>query len=204
MVGELNYFLRLQVKQQEDGIFISQEKYTKNLVKRFGLDSKKHISIPMSSSAKLSLDAASVEVDPTLYRSMIGSLLYLTASRLDITFNLGVCARFQAAPKESHLTVVKRIIRYINGTFDYGIWCIDDRKNTSGGCFYLGNNLVSWMSKKQNSVSLSMVEAEYIAAMSPTKRTLLPRNPLSILARTLTTSSPLRQTWLMTIAANEP
>ena len=94
MVGELNYFLGLQVKQREDGIFISQEKYAKNLVKRFGLDSKKHTSTPMSSSAKLSRDAAGVKVDPTLYRSMIGSLLYLTASRPDIAFNVGVCARF--------------------------------------------------------------------------------------------------------------
>ena len=76
----------------------------------------------MSSSVKLSLDATGVEVDPTLYRNMIGSLFYLTASRLDITFSVGVCARFQAAPKESHLTVVKRIIHYINDTSDYGIW----------------------------------------------------------------------------------
>ncbi|XP_065632598.1 secreted RxLR effector protein 161-like [Quercus suber] len=139
----------------------------------------------MSSSAKLSRDAAGIDVDPTLYRSMIGSLLYLTASKLDITFSVGVCARFQAAPKESHLTMVKQIIHYINGTFDYGIWysrdsneclagysdadwarCIDDRKSTSGGCFYLGNNLVSWMSKKQNSVSLSTSEVEYIATAS--------------------------------------
>ena len=139
----------------------------------------------MSSSAKLSCNAASIKVDPTLYRSMIGSLLYLTASRLDIAFSVEVCARFQATPKESHLTAVKRIIRYINGTSDYGIWysrdsneClagysnadwagfIDDRKSTSDGCFYLGNNLVSWMSKKQNSVSLSTAEAEYIATAS--------------------------------------
>ena len=122
MVGELKYFLGLQVKQREDGIFISQEKYAKNLVKRFGLDSKKHISTPMSSSAKLSRDAAGIEMDPTLYRSMIDSLLYLTTSKPDIAFSVGVCARFQATPKESHLIAVKRIIRYINGTSDYGIW----------------------------------------------------------------------------------
>ena len=185
MVGKLNYFLGLQVKQREDEIFISQEKYVKNLVKRFGLDSKKHTSTPMSSSVKLSRDAVGVEVDPTLYRSMIDSFLYLSTSRPDIAFSVGVCARFQATPKESHLTVVKRIIRYINGTSDYGIWysrdsneclagysdvdwaeCIDDRKSTFDGCFYLGNNLVSWMSKKKNSVSLSTPEAEYIAVAS--------------------------------------
>ena len=94
VVGELNYFLGLQVKQWKDGIFISQEKYAKNLVKRFGLDSKKHTSTPISSSAKLSLDAAGVDVDLTLYRSMIDNLLYLTASRPDIMFSVGVCARF--------------------------------------------------------------------------------------------------------------
>ena len=107
MVGELNYFLGLQVKQRKDEIFISQEKYTKNLVKRFSLDSKKHSSTPMSSSIKLSLDLAGVEVDPTLYQSMIGSLLYLTVSRTNIAFNVRVCAQFQAAPKESYLIAVK-------------------------------------------------------------------------------------------------
>ena len=139
----------------------------------------------MSSFVKLSFDPTGVEVDPTLYRSIIGSPLYLTTSRPDIAFNVGVCARFQATPKESYVTAVKRIIRYVNGTSDYGIWysrdsndcldrysdadyagCVDDKKSTSGGCFYLGNNLVSLMSKKQNSVSLSTAAAEYIAAGS--------------------------------------
>ena len=185
MVGELNYFLGLQVKQQKDVIFISQEKYAKNLVKRFGLDSKKHATTPISSLVKLSSDLIGVEVDPTFYRSIIGSLLYLTASRPDITFSVGVCARFQVAPKESHLTAIKRIICYVNRTFNHGIWysrdpndclaryldfdwagCVNDRKNTSGGCFYLRNNMVSRMSKKQNSVSLSMAEVEYIAVGS--------------------------------------
>ena len=94
MVGELNYFLGLQVKQWKDGIFILQKKYAKNLVKRFDLDSKKHASTPIRSSIKLSLDLANVEVDLTLYRSMIGSLLYLTKSRPDIAFSVEVCAQF--------------------------------------------------------------------------------------------------------------
>ena len=185
MVGELTFFLGLQVKQQKEGIFVSQEKYARNIVKKFGLDSKKHASTPMSSSTKLNVDSFGVEVNPTLYRSIIGSLLYLTASRPDIPFSVGVCARYQSAPEVSHLTVVKRITRYINGTSDYVLWysknsnaclaeyldadwasSVDDRKSTSGGCFYLGNNLVSWMSKKKNFVSLSTAEAEYIAAGS--------------------------------------
>ena len=162
MVGELTYFLGLQVKQKKEGIFISQEKYDRNIVKKFGLDSKKHASTPMSSSTKLNVDSSGVEVSLTLYRSIIGSLLYLTASEPDIAFSVDVCARYQAAPKESHLTVVKQIIRYINGTLDYGLWyskdfnaclagysnadwagSVDDRKSTSSGYFYLGNNLVS-------------------------------------------------------------
>jgi hypothetical protein len=185
MIGELNYFLGLQVKQTVEGIFISQSKYAKDLVKRFGLDGKSRARTPMSTSVKISNDLAGKPVDPSLYRSMIGSLLYLTASRLDIAFSVGVWARFQANPKESHLTAVKRIIRYVNDTLLYGIWYsrdtnlvvvgysdanwagnVDDRKSTSGGCFYLGNNLVAWMSKKQASISLSTTEAEYIVAGS--------------------------------------
>ena len=111
MVGELTFFLGLQVKQKKEGIFVSQEKYARNIVKNFGLDSKKHASTLMSSSTKLNVDSFEVEVSPTLYRSIIGSLLYLTASRPNIAFSVSVCARYQAVPKESHLTAVKQIIR---------------------------------------------------------------------------------------------
>ena len=114
MVGELTFFFGLQVKQKKEGIFISQEKYARNIVKKFGLDSKKHASAPMSSFTKLNVDSSGVEMSPTLYRSIIKSLLYLIASRPDIAFSVGVCARYQAAPKESHLTAVKQIIKYIN------------------------------------------------------------------------------------------
>ncbi|XP_040375507.1 secreted RxLR effector protein 161-like [Rosa chinensis] len=139
----------------------------------------------MGTSSKLDVDLTGISVDQTLYRSMIGSLLYLTASRPDISFSVGVCARYQANPKESHLKAVKRIIRYVSGTSNYGVvyifdsnveiagytdsdWAgnVDDRRSTSGGCFFVGNNLVSWHSKKQNCVSLSTAEAEYIAAGS--------------------------------------
>jgi hypothetical protein len=185
MISELTYFLGMQVKQTSEGIFISQAKYAKDLVKRFGLDGKSHVRTPMSTNVKISVDLTSKQVDPTLYRSMIGSLLYLTASRPDIAFSVGVCARFQANPKESHLTAVKHIIRYVNATVNYGIcfsretnlmlagysdadWAgnVDDRKSTSGCCFYVGTNLAAWMSRKQASISLSTVEAEYIAAGS--------------------------------------
>ena len=139
----------------------------------------------MSPNVKLTVDLLGKGVNPSLYRSMIGNLLYLTASRLDISYSVGVRARYQAHPKESHMTALKRIIKYVKTTAEFGVWYskdtsdvlvrysdadwvgnADDRKSTSGGCFYVGNNLVSWMSKKQNSISLSTTEAEYIAAGS--------------------------------------
>ncbi|CAM8917664.1 unnamed protein product [Rhodiola kirilowii] len=185
MVGEMNYFLGLQVIQKDEGIFISQSKYAKNLIKKFNLEKASHKRTPAATHIKITKDEAGAKVDQTLYRSMIGSLLYLTASRPDIAYVVGVCARYQADPKESHLLQVKRIIKYVCGTVDFGIWCtkdnnphlvgycdadwvgnVEDRKSTSGGCFFLGNNLVSWFSKKQNSISLSTAEAEYIAAGS--------------------------------------
>ncbi|XP_058726060.1 secreted RxLR effector protein 161-like [Vicia villosa] len=116
---------------------------------------------------------------------MIGSFLYLTARRPYVAFAVRVCARYQVEPKVCHLNQVKRILRYVNGTSDYGIlytngsdpvltgycdadWAgsADDRKSTSRGCFFLGNNIISWFTKKQNCVSLSTAEAEYIAAGS--------------------------------------
>ena len=121
MAGELTFFLGLQVKQKKEGIFISQEKYARNIVKKFGLDSKKHAFTLMNLSTKLNVDPSRVEESPTLYRSIIGSLLYLTSSRPDIAFSVGVCARYQAVSKEAHLSAVKRIIRYVNGTLDYGL-----------------------------------------------------------------------------------
>ncbi|CAM8894044.1 unnamed protein product [Rhodiola kirilowii] len=185
MVGEMCYFLGLQVKQKVDGIFISQSKYVRNLIKKFDLENATHKRTPAATHVKVTKDEAGAKVDQTLYRSMIGSLLYLTASRPDIAHEVGVCARYQANPNESHLMNVKRIIRYVCGTADYGLWytkdtnsCLvgycdvdwtgnaEDRKSKSGGCFFLGNNLVSWFSKKQNSISLSTAEAEYIAAGS--------------------------------------
>ncbi|KAG5555080.1 hypothetical protein RHGRI_012571 [Rhododendron griersonianum] len=111
MMGELAYFLGLQVRQLEHGMFVSQTKYALNLVKKFGLESAKHSRTPMSTTTKLSKDLDGIFVDQTLYRSMIGSLLYLTASRPDIAFSVGVCARYQVT-KESHLTAVNHVIKY--------------------------------------------------------------------------------------------
>ena len=136
----------------------------------------------MSSSSRLDLDLSGKKVNEKLYRGMIGSLLYLIASRLDILFSVFLCARFQSAPTETHLTAVRRIFNYLLNTSQLGIWypknanfsligysdadyvgCKVDRKSTSGTCQFLGDNLVSWSSKKQNSVALSTAEAEYVS-----------------------------------------
>jgi len=105
----------------EDTIFISQSKYAKNIVNKFGLENARHKRTPATTHLKLSKDENGVVVDQSLYRNMIGSLLYLTASRPNITFVVGVCARYQVEPKMSHLVQVKRILKYINDTTDYGI-----------------------------------------------------------------------------------
>ena len=111
IVGELTYFSRLQVMQTDSGIYINQSKYARNLVKRFGLDKATHARTPMAANAKLTNDPSSESIDVTLYRSMIGCLLYLIASQPDIAFSVGVCSRFQYNPKVSHLNAVKRIIK---------------------------------------------------------------------------------------------
>ena len=139
----------------------------------------------MSPNVKLTVDLLGKSVDSSLYRNIIGSFLYLTASRPDISYSVGVYARYQANPKESHMIALKRIIKYVKTATEFGVWYskdtndvlagypdadwagnADDRKSTSGGYFYVGNNLVFWMSKKQNSISLSTTETEYIATSS--------------------------------------
>ncbi|XP_059629551.1 uncharacterized mitochondrial protein AtMg00810-like [Cornus florida] len=143
----------------------------------------KSVSTPLCPNSKLSLECTTESVPSTLYRSIIGSLLYLTASRPDIMYSVGLVVRFQSNPRLSHLQAAKRIMRYVKGTISYGLhyifssilpitafsnadWggSLPDRKSTSGCCYLLGSNLVSWLSKKQDTVFLSTLEAEYIAA----------------------------------------
>ncbi|KAK6138711.1 hypothetical protein DH2020_027543 [Rehmannia glutinosa] len=112
----------LQVKQLKDGTFISQTKYTRDLRKKFGMEEKSSVKIPMNTSVKMDMDADDKAVDQTRYRALIGSLFYLTASSTDITLAVGVCARFQSTPKESHMTAAKRILRYLKGCQEVGLW----------------------------------------------------------------------------------
>jgi hypothetical protein len=156
-------------------------KYTRDIFKKFGMENVKPIKTLMGTNDHLDLDMGGTSVDQNIYHSMIGSLLYLCASRPDIMLSVCMCARFQAALKDCHLRVIKRIMRYLVLTPNLGLWypkgsrfeligyldadyvgCKVNRKSTSRTCQFLGRSLISWPSKKQNSVSLSTTEAEYV------------------------------------------
>ena len=152
------------------------------MLKKFDMEKAKPYGTSMSPSVKLDLDEDGKIVEPTLFRDMIGYLLYLTTSRLDIIFSVCMCAHFQSNPKESHLIVIKRILGYLNGSPNFGLWyprsdcCYMygytnddyagnriDRKSTSDAYHFLGHCLVFWHCKNQNNVALSTTKAEYIA-----------------------------------------
>ena len=133
MIEELTHILGLQIRQQDSGIFLSQSKYAKNLVKKFGLESTSSVRTPMSPNVKLTTDLLGKSVDSSLYRSMIGSLLYLTTSRLDISYSVGVCTRYQDNPKESHMTALKRIIKYVKTIAEFGVWYSKDTSDVLAG-----------------------------------------------------------------------
>ncbi|GJY30771.1 hypothetical protein Tco_0414266 [Tanacetum coccineum] len=196
-MGELTFFLALQVTQKDDGIFISQDKYVDEILKKFGFSTMKTASTPMETSKPLLKDAEAEDVDVHLYRSMIGSLMYLTSSRPDIMFVVCACARFQVTPKVSHLHVVKRIFRYLKGQPKLGLWYPKDspfdleaytnsdyagaslnRKSTIGGCQFLGRILISWQCKKQTIFVNSTTEAEYVAASSSCGQVLWIQNQM--------------------------
>jgi hypothetical protein len=122
MIGELSFFLGLQITQRSEGMFISQEKYLREMLKRFQMEDSKLVGTPMVTGCKLSKDDDSPDVDQISYRSMIGNLLYIIASRTDIMHAIGMVGRFQSAPKQSHLQAVKRIFRYLKETMTYGLW----------------------------------------------------------------------------------
>eukprot|EP00253_Pinus_taeda_P011834 PITA_11834 len=181
-LGLLRYFLGIEMKQTKNGIFISQAKYVVEILERFKMQNNKSAPTPTVIGLKLSKEDCSSNVNPTLYKSMIGSLMYLTATRPDIMYAISLVSRFIETPKETHWQAAKRIQRYVNGTKQYGIlyiatsdfWLVgytndwacsfDDRKSTSRYVFHLGSRTISWASKKQPIVSLSTTKAEYVTA----------------------------------------
>jgi len=160
-MGELTYFLRLQVNQLKHGIFLSQAKYCFDLLKKFKMEDCKEAATPIATNYLMDADEPGEPVDSNKYRGLIGSFLYLTTSRPNIQFGVCLCARFQANPKELHLKVAKRILKYLKGTTNVGLWypcdsnitlsgfldfyyagCKLDRESTSGTCHLLGSSLI--------------------------------------------------------------
>nr|GFC53427.1 retrovirus-related Pol polyprotein from transposon TNT 1-94 [Tanacetum cinerariifolium] len=178
MMGELKFFLGIQIHQSPCGIFINQAKYVQEILIKHGMTSCDSIGTPLATK-HLDTDLSGTPVDQMKYRSKVGALMYLTASRPDIMHATCYCARYQAQPTEKHLTAVKRIFRYLKDTIYMGIWylkdtdfeltafsdsdhagCLDSCKSTSGGIQFLGGDkLVSWPSKKQDCTSMSFAEA---------------------------------------------
>ncbi|GJR26011.1 retrovirus-related pol polyprotein from transposon TNT 1-94 [Tanacetum coccineum] len=182
LMGEMKFFLGLQIHQSPKGIFINQAKYALEILKKHNMDNCHSIGTPLATKPKLDVDLSGEPVDQSDYRSKIRSLMYLTSSRPDLVQAVCYCARYQARPTQKHLKEVKRIFKYLKGTINMGLWypkdsgfeltafsdadhagCLDTRKSTSGGIQFLGDKLVSWMSKKQNCTAMSSAEAEYVA-----------------------------------------
>ncbi|XP_071687728.1 secreted RxLR effector protein 161-like [Rutidosis leptorrhynchoides] len=185
-VQEERFFVPSQTGK---GIFLHQTKYVADILKRFQVEEERSAKTPLSVNHGISPDCESAKVDPTLYRAIIGSLMYLTASRPDIMFAVFLCARYQANPNVHHMFVVKKILRYLKDSPSLGLWypcedgfdltaysdfdyggCKKDFKSTSGGCQFLCSKLVTWQCKKQTVVAQSTCEVEYIAAASCTSQ----------------------------------
>nr|GEV13371.1 retrovirus-related Pol polyprotein from transposon TNT 1-94 [Tanacetum cinerariifolium] len=196
-MGELTFFLGLQVLQKKNGIFLSQDKYVGDILKKFGYSDVRSANTPIDKENPWGKDGPGKDVELHLYRSMIGSLMYLTASRPDIMFAVYACARHQVTPKECHLHAFKRIFIYLKVHPKLGLcypkespfdlvaysnsdYCsaTQDRKSTTGGCQFLGRRLISWQCKKQTIVATSTTEAEYIAAASGCGQVLLIQNQM--------------------------
>jgi histone deacetylase 1/2 len=188
-LGDLHFFLGIEVKKKQNGLILTQKKYATELLDKVGMHGCKSASTPLSSTEQLSLyDGTPLSPeDSTQYRSIVGALQYLTLTRPDLCFSVNKVCQFLYAPTTEHWTAIKRILRYVQGTLKIGItftrspsmllsafsdadWAgsLDDRRSTGGFAIFVGPNLVSWNAKKQASVSRSSTEAEYKALANAT------------------------------------
>ncbi|XP_058211421.1 uncharacterized mitochondrial protein AtMg00810-like [Rhododendron vialii] len=190
-LGLLHYFLGIEIYQSKDDIFICQRKYARTLLEKFKMRECKPVATPLIVNEKLSKEDGSKKVDESLYRSLVESLLYLTITRPDIMYATSMLSRFMHNASQTHFGVAKRVLRYLQGTLDYGIlyeknvdtkllgfcdsnWagCVDDMKNTSAYAFSLGLGVFSWASKNQQTVAQSTAEAEYVSASLATSQAI--------------------------------
>jgi hypothetical protein len=173
-LGSLTYFLGLEVHRSSSGISLNQHKYARDLVVTAGLQEAPSVDTPMELHVKLRKEEGDLLADPSLYRKLVGSLVYLTITRPDISFAVQQVSQFLQTPRHLHLTAVRRIIRYVHGTPTHGLFfpasnsthlaaysdadwagCADTRRSITGWCVFLGDALISWKSKKQDRVSKS-------------------------------------------------
>ena len=190
-LGLLHHFLGMGILQTNRGVFIHQGKYAKSLLSKFGLDDCKPVSIPLATGEKLKKKDGSELADESLYRRIVGSLLYLTATRPDLMYAASLLSRFMTGPTKIHMGAAKRVLRYVQGTLSYGIEYVreqsatligfcdadwagseDDSRSTSGYAFSFGSGAFSWSSVKQNTVALSTAEAEYVSASEATAQAI--------------------------------
>lgn len=169
--------------QLSEEIFISQRRYAMEILRRFGMENSNEVQNPIVPGFKISKDEKGVEIDSVLYKQMVGSMMYLTATRPDIMFAVSLISRYMSRPIELHLSAAKRVLRYLQGTTGFGIFyakggnkeligftdsdyagCLEDRKSTSGYTFILSSGAVAWSSRKQPIVTLSTTEVEFVAA----------------------------------------
>ena len=190
-LGKMTFFLGMEVKQKQNEIFICQHKYAKEILKKFNMEECKPKATPMNQKEKFCKEDGAAKVDERLYRTLIGCLMYLTATRPDIMNAVSILSRYMHSASEIHFQAAKRIVRYIKGTIDYGLrfcqvksftlhgysdsdWagCVDDMRSTSGYCFSFGSAIFSWCSKKQEAIAQSTAEAEYVAAAAAVNQAL--------------------------------
>ncbi|GKV35008.1 hypothetical protein SLEP1_g43330 [Rubroshorea leprosula] len=209
-LGPLKYFLGIEVASSPQGLYLSQRKYTIELLNDAGLLGSRTADTPMEQNLKLLPSDGSPLIDGSMYRRLIGRLIYLTITRLDISFTVNTLSQFLQSPQKCHLDAAHRLLRYLKKTLGQGIllsskgflqltafcdsdWasCLTTRRSTTGYCIFLGNSPISWKSKKQNTISLSSAEVEYRAMATTTKEIIWLHSLLSTFGIQLPTPTPL-------------